>query len=59
MMGSQSSRIAAYKMGYDYWGCELDKDFFEKGCEKFEKECHGIQKLSDGTEIKQLSLFDG
>lgn len=23
-MGSQSSRIAAYQMGFDYWGCELD-----------------------------------
>ena len=57
MMGSQSSRIAAYKLGYDYWGCELDKDFFEKGCERFEKEIHGIQKLSDGTAIKQLSIF--
>lgn len=58
MMGSQSSRIAAYKLGYDFYGCELDKDFFKKGCERFEKEIHGIQKLSDGTEIKQLSLFD-
>ena len=25
MMGSQSSRIAAYKLGFDYYGCELDK----------------------------------
>lgn len=57
MMGSQSSRIAAYQLGYDFWGCELDKDYFDKGCERFEKEIHCIQKLSDGTEIKQLSLF--
>ena len=57
MMGSQSSRIAAYQLGYDFWGCELDKDYFYKGCERFEKEIHGIQKLSDGTVIKQLSIF--
>jgi len=58
MMGSQSSRIAAYKLGYDYCGCELDKEYFDKGCERFERECHGIIKLDDGTTIKQLSIFD-
>ena len=58
MMGSGSSRIAAYKLGYDYWGCELDKEYFDKANERFEKECHGITRLPDGTTIKQLSLFD-
>jgi site-specific DNA-methyltransferase (adenine-specific) len=37
-MGSQSSRIAAWKMGFDYWGCELDKEYFEAGCKRFELE---------------------
>lgn len=37
MMGSQSSRIAAYDMGFDFWGCELDKDYFEAGCKRFEQ----------------------
>ena len=41
MMGSQSSRIAAYKMGFDYVGCELDKEYFDKGCERFNRECMG------------------
>lgn len=36
-MGSQSSRIAAYDMGFDYWGCELDKDYFDAGCKRFEQ----------------------
>lgn len=36
-MGSQSSRIAAYDMGFDYWGCELDKDYFEAGNKRFEQ----------------------
>lgn len=57
MMGSQSSRIAAFKAGFDFYGCELDKEYFEKGCERFERECHGIYKTESGIEIKQLSLF--
>ena len=35
-MGSQSSRIAAYDMGFDYCGTELDKDYFEQGNKRFE-----------------------
>lgn len=35
-MGSQSSRIAAWDMGFDYWGCELDPDYFRDGCKRFE-----------------------
>lgn len=57
MMGSQSSRIAAYKAGFDYYGCELDKEYFEKGNERFERECHGIIQTKDGRTIQQLSLF--
>ena len=58
MMGSQSSRIAAYKMGFDYVGCELDKEYFDKGCERFERECLGIIKTKDGRTIKEQTLFD-
>jgi site-specific DNA-methyltransferase (adenine-specific) len=58
MMGSQSSRIAAYKMGFDYVGCELDKEYFNKGCERFNRECLGEVKTKDGHIIKQQSLFD-
>lgn len=36
-MGSQSSRIAAYEMGHDYVGFELDPDYFESGCKRFEQ----------------------
>ncbi len=28
-LGSGSSRIAAYKLGFDFVGCELDKDYFD------------------------------
>ena len=58
MMGSQSSRIAAYKMGFDYVGCELDKEYFDKGCERFNRECKGEHVQKDGSIIKQTSLFD-
>ena len=58
MMGSQSSRIAAYKMGFDYVGCELDKEYFDKGCERFAKECQGEHHHKDGTVVIEQSLFD-
>lgn len=58
MAGSQSSRIAAYKMGFDYWGCELNESYFNMGNERFERECKGITRLPDGTTVRQLSLFD-
>jgi len=35
-LGSQSSRIAAYDMGFDFWGCEIDADYFRDGCKRFE-----------------------
>jgi len=58
MMGSQSSRIAAYKMGFDYVGCELDKEYFAKGCERFDKECKGEHHHKDGTIVIEQSIFD-
>lgn len=36
-MGSQSSRIAAYDMGFPYVGYELDPDYFAAGCKRFEQ----------------------
>jgi len=35
-MGSQSSRIACYEGGFDFVGCELDKEYFDAGCKRFE-----------------------
>lgn len=46
-LGSGSSRIAAYKLGFDFVGCEIDKTYFDKQEERFEKF------------TSQLSLFDG
>lgn len=36
-LGSQSSRIAAYKMGFDFWAFEIDEDYFKQGNERFKK----------------------
>ena len=58
MMGSQSSRITAYKLGFDYVGCELDKEYFDKGCERFDRECHGITATPSGTRYQQTSILD-
>jgi len=37
-LGSQSSRIAAYKLGFDFWGCEINDDYIREGNARFEKE---------------------
>lgn len=37
-VGSQSSRIAAYDLQLDYYGCELDPDYFRDGNSRFERE---------------------
>lgn len=45
-LGSGSSRIAAHQMGFDFYGCELDKEYFDASVKRFE------------NEIKQQSLFE-
>lgn len=57
MMGSGSSRIAAYNMGFDYTGCEINEIYFNKSCELFEKRCHGKTQLPSGETLVQHSLF--
>jgi len=37
-LGSQSSRVAAWEMGFDFWGCEIDEQYFKDGCKRFEAE---------------------
>jgi len=36
-LGSQSSRIACYDLGFDFTGFELNEDYFKQGNERFEK----------------------
>lgn len=44
-LGSGSSRIAAYEMGFDFTGFELDKDYFDASVKRYE------------NHIKQMKLF--
>lgn len=55
-LGSGSSRIAAYKMGFDFYATEIDKDFFEAQEKRFEFECLNEVQTENGK-LKQLSIF--
>ena len=55
-LGSGSSRIAAYRMELDFYGCELDKGYFDASQERFDRECRGIETLGEHT-ITQQTLF--
>ncbi len=55
-LGSQSSRIAAYKLGFDFYGTEIDADYFSEGCARFEKSI--AMPLFDSIEMpEQLKIF--
>ena len=56
-LGSGSSRIAAYKKSFDFYACELDKDYFQAQEERFRAECLGENKQKDGSVIIQTALF--
>lgn len=44
-LGSASSAIAAHQMGFDFVGCELDKDYYDASIKRFKEQ------------TKQLSLL--
>lgn len=56
-LGSGSSRIAAYKKGFDFYACELDKDYYNAQEERFRSECLGESRQKDGTILTQQKLF--
>lgn len=37
-LGSGSSAIAAHQMGFDFVGCEIDKDYFDAACKRFKEQ---------------------
>ena len=37
-LGSGSSAIAAHKMGFEFVGCELDKDYYDAACKRFKEQ---------------------
>lgn len=56
-LGSGSSRIAAYKKGFDFYACELDKEYYEAQEKRFKKECLGQTTIGEKT-LKQYNLFE-
>jgi site-specific DNA-methyltransferase (adenine-specific) len=37
-LGSGSSAIAAHKRGFDFVGCEIDKDYYDAACKRFKEQ---------------------
>ena len=58
-MGSQSSRISAYKAGLDYTGCELDPEYFEQGNQRYEAflKTYGTPDPDKAIKGQQINLF--
>ncbi len=46
-LGSGSSAIAAYDMGFEFVGIEIDKDYFESARERLKQHIKGIQPKLD------------
>ena len=55
-LGSGSSRIAAYRLGYDFYAAEIDKQYFEAQEARFRSECLGEKVLNNNVIMKQLDL---
>jgi site-specific DNA-methyltransferase (adenine-specific) len=56
-LGSGSSRIAAYKLGFDFYATEIDEEYFYAQESRFRRECFGEIILSNGKKITQTQLF--
>lgn len=63
-LGSQSSRIAAYDLGFDFYGCELYEEYFKSGCERFERHRRKREEVKEfgyaKTELSKINplLFE-
>lgn len=55
-VGSGSSRIAAWHLGVNFYGCEIDPIYFQKMQERFDLECNGVEVVN-GKKVIQQSLF--
>jgi site-specific DNA-methyltransferase (adenine-specific) len=59
-LGSGSSRIAAYDLGFDFTGYELDKDYFEAQTQRFRN--HIAQPklfVPEPQNVEQSTMFEG
>lgn len=55
-LGSGSSRIAAYKMGFDFYGYEIDSDYFEAQEKRFKTAI--AEPLFESVKAEQQSFFN-
>ncbi|MCX4278960.1 DNA methyltransferase [Muribaculum sp.] len=56
-LGSGSSRIAAYRMGFDFIGCEIDPEYYTAQEVRFRQECMGEQRRGNVV-LTQYELFN-
>lgn len=56
-VGSASSLIACHRMGFEYWGFELDKSYFQSAAERLEKE-KSMQPLFEPSEVYKQEKID-
>jgi site-specific DNA-methyltransferase (adenine-specific) len=57
-LGSGSSRIAAFKLGFDFYATEIDEIYFKEQENRFRRECLDEYKMPNGQTLHQKSLFD-
>ena len=53
-LGSGSSRIAAYNLGFDFVGCEIDKEYFDKQEERFARHTAQTSLFVEGFDEQSL-----
>lgn len=59
-LGSGSSRIAAYNMGFDFVGCELDVDYFNAQEQRFKQHTRQLNLFLDmGCENDKIATDKG
>lgn len=56
-LGSGTTRVAAFREGRDFLGCELNEEWYSRQQERYDKECHGIITNENGKRYQQTSLF--
>lgn len=57
-LGSGSSRIAAYDLGFDFYGCELDKDYFDAQEQRFADHISKIDFWQPEKEVTKVEPID-
>lgn len=55
-LGSGTSRAAAYILGFDFWGFEIDKEMIKDSEKLFEEKAKGIQ-IIDNVKVEQMRMF--